>query len=224
MIMLTPRQNQLLRYIHQRQQNEAITPSFEEMRVALGLKSKSGVHQLITALIQRGYIQQMAKRSRALRIVHLPQALQKNTIPAKKQEIPPRPQIIQDDATTTLPFLGRIAAGMAIEAIEYADEKVIIPSQMLGRGTYFVLEICGDSMVDIGILDGDQVIIRQQHTADNGDIVVACIDNEEVTLKRFQRRGHSIALQPENTEYQTQIYSANRVTIKGILAGLLRQY
>ncbi|NQY83007.1 MAG: transcriptional repressor LexA [Alphaproteobacteria bacterium] len=216
--MLTERQYLLLMYIRQRQQHDGITPSFEEMRIAVGLKSKSGIHQLITALEQRGYLKRLFNRARALEIIKLPENVVGYT---------PKPQ--PDNRynmaeVTELPFLGRIEAGVAIEAIEYQAETLTVPNILIGHGEHFVLEVSGDSMIDAGIHDGDYVLIRKQHTAQSGQIVVACIDGDDVTLKRIQTKGSAVALKPENAAYQTQIYGASRIEIKGVLAGLMRSY
>lgn len=218
-VMLTPRQYRLLRYIHERQHTNGITPSFDEMRLAVGLKSKSGIHQLITALEERGYIRKLANRARALEILKLPEDIVGKLAPMT----PPEP-IPLDNEVIPLPFLGRIAAGIAIEAIEYQSEILSVPTLLVGSGEHFVLEVSGDSMIEAGIHDGDYVLIKKQNTAHNGDIVVACIDREEVTLKRLQTQGSAVALKPENTAYQTQIYGAERIEIKGKLAGLIRRY
>lgn len=215
--MLTGPLKELLMFIHDRQQNTGITPSYEEMRIAIGLKSKSGIHQRISSLVERGYLRRMSNRARALEVLKLPENI-------SPQEMPDDEETPEDSSGIELPFLGRIAAGVAIEAIEYVAETLSVPESLIGRGKHFVLEISGDSMIDAGIHDGDYVVIRQQNTANNGQIVVACIDNEEVTLKRFQSQGSTVALKPENTEYQTQIYGGERISIKGILAGLIRYY
>ena len=212
--MLTARQKELLMYIHQCQQHDGVTPSYDEMCAALNLKSKSGISQILKALVKRGYVRQLFNRARALEVLKLPEDM---------AQAVPEPEQDQDSAIE-LPFLGRIAAGIAIEAIEFESETLSVPNSFIGHGEHFVLEVSGDSMVDAGILDGDYVIIRQQITAENGQIVVACIDNEDVTLKRFQSQGSTIALKPENAEYQTQIYGGERISIKGILSGLVRHY
>ena len=209
--MLTARLSELLIFIHECQQRDGITPSFEEMRIALGLKSKSGVHQRISALVERGYLKQIVNRARALEVVKLPENM-------------PAPENHEADSGIELPFLGRIAAGTAIEAIEYVAETLSMPESLVGRGEHFVLEVSGDSMIDAGIHDGDYVVIRQQNTANNGQIVVACIDNEDVTLKFFQSQGSTVALKPANVDYQTQIYGGERISIKGVLSGLVRHY
>ncbi len=213
--MLTPRQSELLMFIHQCQQQDGITPSYDEMRIAIGLKSKSGIYQLITGLEKRGYLKRMVNRARALEILKLPENIHQG-ISSRNED--------NDDSSVELPFLGRIAAGVAIEAIEYVAETLSMPNSLVGRGEHFVLEVSGDSMIDAGIHDGDYVVIRQQNTAQNGQIVVACIDYEEVTLKRFQSRGSTVALEPENADYQTQIYGGERISIKGVLSGLVRYY
>lgn len=226
--MLTERQHRLLMYIYERQRKNGVTPSFEEMRLAMGLRSKSGIHQIITALQERGFIKRLHNRARALEILNLPE----DVFPQSSAGIEAQQSTREVSPTTAptantgmeLPFLGRIAAGRAIEAIEYNDESLHVPEMLVGRGEHFVLEVSGDSMIDAGILDGDYVLIKKQHTAHNGDIVVACIDREEVTLKRIQTQGASVALKPENPAFQTQIYGGDRIEIKGILAGLIRRY
>ena len=213
--MLTERQHRLLCFLHGRLQEAGVPPSFDEMRVAAGLKSKSGVHQIIPALEERGYISRPRNRARAIKVLKLPD----NMVQAH-----PTPNDRDDSDSTALPFLGRIAAGLPIEAIENPEETLAVPNLLIGQGSHFVLEVCGDSMCEVGILDGDYVLIKQQNTAPDGTIVAACIDRDEVTLKRLQTKGNSVALKPENPAFQTRILGADRIEIKGVLVGLIRRY
>ncbi len=226
--MLTEKQHALLVFINQRLTDTGISPSFDEMKDALGLASKSGIHRLITALEERGFIRRLAHRARALEVVKLPDA----TIPeqplgsftpkviSNTQESPlPEPA-----NTVEIPVLGQIAAGTPIEAIQHETNRFNVPDQMIGRGEHFALTIKGDSMIDAGIHDGDTVIIRRAQTARNGEIVVALVDDQEATLKRFRSKGKTIALEAANPEYETRIFGPDRVKVQGILAGLIRSY
>ena len=247
--MLTAKQHELLMFIHQRLRETGIPPSFDEMREALGLKSKSGIHRLVRALEERGFIRRLPHRARAIEIVRLPDSI----VPPPSQFAPGaprgfRPSIIEGDlgkaeraggagsgdaaereeaapaAAVNVPVMGRIAAGVPIEAIQDHTHDVMVPTEMLGPGEYFALEVKGDSMIEAGILDGDTVIIQRTDTAQNGDIVVALVDNEEATLKRLRRKGGSIALEAANPAYETRIFGPDRVKIQGKLVGLLRRY
>ncbi len=227
--MLTQRQLQLLRFIHAYMREHGVPPSFEEMRHALGLRSKSGIHRLISGLEERGYIRRLAYRARAIEVLRPPRELAVGAAdPGDNVVRYPfhalrRPLAGVRD-TTRLPLYGRIAAGTPIEALADSSTVVEVPSMFLGDGEYYVLEVVGDSMVEAGILDGDYVVIRRTDTADNGDIVVALIEDREVTLKRLRRRGASIALEAANPAHETRIFGPHQVKIQGKLVGLLRRY
>ncbi len=227
--MLTRKQHELLSFIHQHLNRQGVSPSFDEMKDALGLKSKSGIHRLITGLEERGFIRRLAHRARAVEVVRLPDDME---APAKLPA-----NVIKGDFSgqhakahtpsanaLELPFFGRIAAGTPIEALRDHSSFVEVPPSLIGGGEYYALEVEGDSMIDAGILDGDTVIIERSEHADNGVIVVALIDGEEVTLKRLRRRGQAIALEPANPTYETRIFPPDRVKVQGRLIGLLRQY
>ncbi len=211
--MLTRKQHELLLFIHHRIEETGISPSFDEMKEALNLASKSGIHRLITALEERGFLRRLPHRARALEVVKLPSATA-----APIAAAPAAP------AALDVPLLGRIAAGTPIAAIQHELERIPAPPSLLGRGEHFALEVRGDSMVDAGILDGDIVFIRRTEAADNGAIVVALVDDEEATLKRLRRRGGVIALEAENPAYETRELPPERVKVQGQLAGLLRRY
>lgn len=236
--MLTRKQSELLRFIHQRLRETGIPPSFDEMRDALDLRSKSGIHRLIMALEERGFIRRLPNRARALEVLRLPDAVGPG-LSAKPQR--GGLSVIQGDlgqgqklAPATLPqdrrdialvpLVGRIAAGTPISALQHTVDTLSVPIGLLGAGEHFALEVRGDSMVEAGILDGDTVLIHKQATAHAGDIVVALVDDEEATLKRFRRKGHAIALEPANPAYETRVFSPDRVAIQGRLIGLLRRY
>ncbi len=239
--MLTRKQYELLIFINRRLQDTGVSPSFEEMKGALALKSKSGIHRLISGLEERGFIRRLAHRARALEVVRLPE----DTAVASRARATSNgggergrfsPTVIQGDfksalagaaltgESTQLPLYGRIAAGTPIEALRDPSNSIGVPAGMLGSGEHYALEIAGDSMVDAGILDGDTVLIQRCETAENGSIVVALIDNNEVTLKRLRRRGDSIALEPANKTYETRIFGPDRVKVQGKLVGLMRRY
>jgi repressor LexA len=230
--MLTRKQHELLMYIHRHLETSGVSPSFDEMKDALHLKSKSGIHRLITGLEERGFIRRLAHRARALEVVKLPDA----AIPP-----PPRrgagfaPSVIEGRfptggtaptaaETVGLPLYGRIAAGTPIEALRDQSNQIDVPASLLGGGEHYALEIAGDSMVEAGILDGDTVILQRCDSADNGAIVVALIDEQEATLKRLRRKGNSVALEAANPAYETRIFGPDRVRIQGKLVGLLRKY
>ncbi len=227
--MLTTKQQQLLLFIDGRLKSGGVSPSFDEMKDALGLKSKSGVHRLISALEERGFIKRMANRARALEVVKLPdgaggdedlhEKIDSNVIAAEFG----RPSSAPSDMLE-IPMHGKIAAGTPIEALENADCHISIPASMAGRGDCYALEISGDSMIELGIMDGDTVIIESGQTARNGEVVVALVDQEEATLKTLQRDGATIQLVPANASHETQSYSADRVRVQGRLVGLVRQY
>ena len=229
--MLTKKQHQLLMFIHERMQSDGVAPSFDEMKAALDLKSKSGIHRLITALEERGFLRRLPHRARALELVKLPEnaapsevgTAASNVIPGKFR--PAEGVAANDtDESVDLPLYGKIAAGMPIEALRNPAEYIGVPPSMLGSGDHYALTIEGDSMIDAGILDGDTVIIQHADRADNGSIVVALVDNEEATLKRLRRKGESIALEPANPDYETRIFGPDRVKVQGKLVGLLRRY
>lgn len=234
--MLTRKQYELLMYIQDRLGATGVSPSFEEMKEALGLKSKSGIHRLITGLEERGFIRRLPHRARALEIMKLPENAETAGLGSKsgfspkiisnEEYAPPPPMTDFAEAgeSVPLPLYGKIAAGTPIEALRDQTNAVDIPANMLGAGDHYALEVEGDSMVDAGILEGDTVVIRRCDTAENGAIVVALIDDNEVTLKRLRQRGNSIALEPANTTYETRIFGPDRVKVQGRLIGLLRRY
>ncbi len=214
--MLTRKQNELLRYIHDHLAQSGVSPSFEEMKDALDLKSKSGVHRLISALEERGFIRRLPNRARALEVVKMPDAAK--AAPKAPVTIP-----IAANDVVELPLHGRIAAGTPIEALQ-GTESLAVPAALLGPGEHYALEVAGDSMVEEGILDGDYALIRKTDTARDGEIVVALINNEEATLKTFRREGQMIRLDPANRRYDPQRYRPEQVQIQGRLSGLLRRY
>ncbi|TDL84115.1 transcriptional repressor LexA [Palleronia sediminis] len=229
--MLTRKQLELLDFINRRLQAEGVPPSFDEMKDALDLRSKSGIHRLITALEERGFIRRLAHRARAIEIVKLPESLERKgfqprVIDGDRPDAPPPPQSmpLTVDAVD-VPLMGRIAAGVPIEAISEVSHNVAVPSQMLsGRGNHYALEVRGDSMIDAGINDGDVVVIRETATADDGDIVVALVEGHEATLKRIRRQGRSIALEAANPAYETRVLPSDQVKVQGRLVGLIRTY
>lgn len=232
--MLTKKQYELLLFIDRRLRDSGVSPSFDEMKEALGLRSKSGIHRLMTGLEERGFIRRLPHRARALEVLRLPE----NVAPP-----PPRrpsegfaPTVIKGDFklpgqpitpgshVVPLPLYGKIAAGTPIEALRDHSRAIDVPSVLLGKGDHYALEVEGDSMIEAGILDGDTVIIQRTETADNGTIVVALVDDNEVTLKRLRRRGQSLALEPANSAYETRICGPDQVKVQGRLVGLLRRY
>ena len=216
--MLTAKQRELLLMIDSRLKETGISPSFDEMRESLDLKSKSGVHRLISALEERGFIRRLPNRARALEVLKIPEIRVSDTM---KPMRPAVPEAAND--TMEIPLHGRIAAGTPIEALQ-GTESFAVPSALLGPGEHYALEVAGDSMVDEGILDGDFALIRKVDVANDGEIVVALIDNEEATLKTFRREGSMIRLDPANRNYEAQRYEPRRVQIQGRLAGLIRRY
>ena len=218
--MLTSKQHELLIFIHQRLGETGVSPSFDEMREALDLKSKSGVHRLISALEERGFIRRLPNRARALEVLKLPEG--RSAATATVTPIRPVAPAAAND-TIDIPLHGRIAAGTPIEALQ-GTENFSVPAALLGPGEHYALEVSGDSMVEEGILDGDFALIRKVDTARDGEIVVALIDNEEATLKTFRREGTMIRLDPANRQYEAQRYDPRRVQIQGKLAGLIRRY
>jgi repressor LexA len=222
--MLTRKQHQLLLFIHKRLSEDGVSPSFEEMKDALDLASKSGVHRLITALEERGFIRRLAHRARALEVLKLPDSV---SPAAPKSGNVVEADFTQSAANDTMdvPLLGKIAAGVPIEAIQHERDRILLPPDLAhGRGEHYALEVEGDSMVDAGILDGDIVIIERSDTAMNGEIVVALVDDEEATLKRLRKKGGSIALEAANPAYETRIFGPDRVRVQGRLVGLIRRY
>lgn len=218
--MLTKKQHELLMFIQDRLTATGISPSFEEMKEALSLKSKSGVHRLISALEERDFIRRLPNRARALEIVRLPEQMSSATSPVTT---PPQTMPIAANDVLELPLHGRIAAGQPIEAIE-GHENLAVPAAFLGSGEHYALEVAGDSMVDEGILDGDYALIRKVQTAREGEIVVALVDQNEATLKTFRKEGSMIRLDPANRNYEPQRYAPEQVQIQGTLAGILRRY
>ncbi len=240
--MLTRKQHELLMFIHERMKESGIPPSFDEMKDALDLRSKSGIHRLITALEERGFIRRLPNRARALEVIKLPDSMNPSLGGRKarfepsviegnlgKVATPPsRPSatVTSADAyrAVTIPVMGRIAAGTPIEAIQTHSHTITVPPEMLGPGEHYALEVRGDSMIEAGIFDGDTVLIKKQDAASTGEIVVALVDNEEATLKRLRRRGNSVALEAANPAYETRIFPPDRVKVQGRLVGLLRKY
>ena len=239
--MLTRKQHELLLFIHERLKESGIPPSFDEMKEALDLASKSGIHRLITALEERGFIRRLPNRARALEVLRLPDSLAPGLNSAKKfspsviqgslgrshSEAPRGRAASNDDdasAAVSIPVMGRIAAGVPIDAIQHKTHAIMVPPEMLSGGEHYALEVKGDSMIEAGIFDGDTVIIRNASTANPGEIVVALVDEEEATLKRFRRKGASIALEAANPAYETRIFGPDRVKVQGKLVGLIRRY
>lgn len=234
--MLTRKQHQLLLYINDYLSDTGTSPSFDEMKEALGLKSKSGIHRLVTGLEERGFIRRLPHRARALEVLKLPQTATAEGKPAATGGF--APNVIRgefdrtlhgvragDEADTVqLPLYGRIAAGTPIEALRDPTSMVDVPSGMTGRGEHYALTVDGDSMIEAGIMDGDVVVIERTETADNGSIVVALIEDQEVTLKRLRRKGNSVALEPANARYETRIFGPDQVRVQGRLVGLLRTF
>ncbi|MBT8455916.1 MAG: transcriptional repressor LexA [Rhodobacteraceae bacterium] len=229
--MLTRKQLELLDFINKRMTRDGVPPSFDEMKEALDLRSKSGIHRLITALEERGFIRRLAHRARAIEIVKLPEALETGSarftprvIQGDKSAPPPQAMPVAAEAQE-LPVMGRIAAGVPIEAISEVSHHVAVPGQMLSaQGHHYALEVKGDSMIEAGINDGDVVVIREGNTADNGDIVVALVEDQEATLKRFRRKGGAIALEAANPAYETRVFRDDQVKVQGKLVGLIRTY
>ena len=232
--MLTRKQLELLDFINVHLQRDGVPPSFDEMKAALDLKSKSGIHRLITALEERGFIRRLAHRARAIEILKLPDAMEKpgftpkfipTVIEGSRRDQPRGAMTVSSLDAMELPVMGRIAAGTPIEAISEVSHHIAVPGSMLsGRGQHYALEVKGDSMIEAGINDGDIVVIREQITADNGDIVVALIEDHEATLKRFRRRGNMIALEAANPAYETRVLRDDQVKVQGRLVGLIRSY
>jgi repressor LexA len=232
--MLTKKQLDLLAFIHKRVQRDGVPPSFDEMKEALDLRSKSGIHRLITALEERGFIRRLAHRARAIEVVKLPDSMgglpkpgfTPRIIDGDRPDSPP-PAAAQSvsGSSTDIPMMGRIAAGVPIEAISTMSHSVAVPGNMIsGSGEHYALEVKGDSMIEAGINDGDVVVIRETSVADDGDIVVALVEDHEATLKTFKRHGSSIALEAANPAYETRVFPSDMVKVQGRLVGLIRTY
>ncbi len=228
--MLTKKQLDLLEFIHGRVQRDGVPPSFDEMKEALDLRSKSGIHRLITALEERGFIRRLAHRARALEIVKLPDSMQKAkgfaplVIDGDRPDSTPPAAMVVENVAIELPVMGRIAAGTPIAAISEVSHNVAVPQSMLGQGSHYALEVKGDSMIEAGINNGDIVVIRETQNASNGDIVVALVEDQEATLKRFRQNGSTIALEPANATMSPQVYRDDQVKVQGRLVGLIRTY
>ena len=226
--MLTAKQKELLLFIHQKIKETGVSPSFDEMKDALDLASKSGIHRLITALEERGFLRRLAHRARALEVVKLPESATPATSGRVRTGFKPAltgaAANRETDAGYEVPILGKIAAGVPIEAIQTEVGRITAPSDLMGSGEHFALEVKGDSMINAGILEGDVVVLRRCDTANSGDIVVALIDGEEATLKRLRKRGASIALEAANPRFETRIFGPDRVAIQGKLVALIRRY
>lgn len=235
--MLTRKQHELLTFIHERIRETGVPPSFDEMKEALDLRSKSGIHRLITALEERGFIRRLAHRARALEVVKLPEnaAQARPAVPGRAARgftpsviegsfrKPPK-ETKDPGGSVAVPMLGRIAAGTPIDAIQHKIDTVLAPPDLIGSGEHYALEVVGDSMINAGILDGDTVVIQRSEAAQTGDIVVALVDDSEATLKRLRRRGDSVALEAANPAYETRIFPPDRVKVQGKLVGLIRRY
>jgi repressor LexA len=234
--MLTRKQHELLMFVHQRLKESGVPPSFDEMKDALDLRSKSGIHRLIKALEERGFIRRLPNRARAIEVIKLPESstpalaaqrprgFSPNVIEGSLGRVRPAADGDMSIAPVMIPVMGRIAAGVPIEAIQNHSHSIVVPPEMLSPGEHFALEVRGDSMIEAGIFEGDTVLIRKTDSADTGDIVVALVDEEEATLKRLRRKGASIALEAANPAYETRIFGPDRVRIQGRLVGLLRRY
>lgn len=243
--MLTAKQRDLLLFINDRMQDTGVPPSFDEMKVALDLKSKSGIHRLITALVERGFIRRLPHRARAIEVIKLPDNEGKDTTKGPRPTSGFQPSVIEgslgknkdvmgelpvskmpeaEQDTYSVPMMGRIAAGVPISAIQDHTADVTCPPDMLGSGEHYALEVNGDSMIEAGIHDGDTVIIQRCNSASNGDIIVALVEKEEATLKRLRKKGSTVALEAANPEYETRIFGPDQVDIQGKLVGLMRKY
>jgi repressor LexA len=234
--MLTRKQHELLMFIHERLKEAGVPPSFDEMKDALDLRSKSGIHRLIKALEERGFIRRLPNRARAVEVLRLPDSMSPGLAAPRSRGFSPsviegslgRVRPVSDGEGTVepvlVPVMGRIAAGTPIEAIQNHSHSIVVPPDLLSPGDHFALEVRGDSMIEAGIFEGDTVLIRRTDTADTGDIVVALVDDAEATLKRLRRKGASIALEAANPAYETRIFGPDRVRIQGRLVGLIRRY
>lgn len=237
--MLTRKQYELLMFIDKRLRETGVSPSFDEMKEALGLRSKSGIHRLMTGLEERGFVRRLPHRARALEVIRLPENMTAPQTRAVAQRRPGEgfaPNVIHADfklpgqapapgsPVVPLPLYGKIAAGTPIEALRDHTRTIDVPSVLVGKGDHYALEVEGDSMIEAGIHDGDTIIVQRTETADSGTIVVALVDNEEVTLKRLRRKGKSVALEPANPAYETRICGPDQVKVQGRLVGLMRRY
>jgi len=236
--MLTRKQHELLLYINRHLRETGVSPSFEEMKAALGLKSKSGIHRLITGLEERGFIRRLAYRARALEVLRMPEDAtaegkstpraagisEANVIRGDFKRPARETRLGADADTIQMPLYGRIAAGTPIEALRDPTRSVDVPMNLMGSGEHYALEVDGDSMIDAGIMEGDIVVIERGDTAENGSIVVALVDDNEVTLKRLRRKGNSVALEPANKNYKTRIFGPDQVKVQGHLVGLMRKF
>ena len=230
--MLTKKQLQLLEFIHARTKVDGVSPSFDEMKEALNLRSKSGIHRLITALEERGFIRRLAHRARAIEIIRMPESMKitrrsfeprviEGSRPTRQQEAIE----LDDSEVKSLPMMGRIAAGVPIAAIADYSRNITVPAEMVSNNyKHYALEVKGDSMIEAGINDGDVVVIRETNTAQTGDIIVALVDDQEATLKRFSRKGSAIALEAANPAYETRVFRDDQVKVQGKLVGLIRTY
>ena len=223
--MLTKKQYELLLFINERLKETGVSPSFDEMKEALNLKSKSGIHRLITALEERGFIKRLAHRARALEVVKLPDTIASSmSAPTRAPAAANAPQAANDDNAVTVSVMGRIAAGTPIEALQEEVNQISVPIEMMRSGDHYALEVHGDSMIDAGIFDGDTAIIQSGATAENGEIIVALVEGHEATLKRLRRKGEMIALEAANPAYETRIFRSDQVRVQGRLVGLMRKY
>lgn len=223
--MLTKKQYELLLFINERLKETGVSPSFDEMKEALNLKSKSGIHRLITALEERGFIKRLAHRARALEVVKLPDTMASSmSAPTRAPAAANALQAANDDNAVTVSVMGRIAAGTPIEALQEEVNQISVPIEMMRSGEHYALEVHGDSMIDAGIFDGDTAIIQSGATAENGEIIVALVEGHEATLKRLRRKGEMIALEAANPAYETRIFRSDQVRVQGRLVGLMRKY
>ena len=220
--MLTKKQFELLLFINERLKETGVSPSFDEMKEALNLKSKSGIHRLITALEERGFIKRLAHRARALDVIRLPDSMSTSLgAPSRASTQPPA---VNDGRSVFVPVMGRIAAGTPIEALQEEVNQISVPMEMMRSGEHYALEVHGDSMIDAGIFDGDTAIIQSGNTAENGEIIVALVEGHEATLKRLRRKGEMIALEAANASYETRIFRSDQIRVQGRLVGLIRKY
>lgn len=240
--MLTKKQHELLLFIHERMKEAGVPPSFDEMKDALDLRSKSGIHRLIMALEERGFIRRLPNRARALEVLKLPDSMTLSLAsPASERRVGFQPNVIEGDlgraprqsepeaprgnaGSVEVPVMGRIAAGVPISAIQNKSHSIAVPPELLSGGEHYALQVRGDSMIHAGILDGDTIVIKRCDSAENGAIIVALVDDEEATLKRLRKRGESIALEAANPAYETRIFGPDRVKVQGRLVGLIRSY
>ena len=220
--MLTKKQFELLLFINERLKETGVSPSFDEMKEALNLKSKSGIHRLITALEERGFIKRLAHRARALDVIRLPDSM--STSLAAPSRATTQPPAVNDGRSVFVPVMGRIAAGTPIEALQEEVNQISVPMEMMRSGEHYALEVHGDSMIDAGIFDGDTAIIQSGNTAENGEIIVALVEGHEATLKRLRRKGEMIALEAANASYETRIFRSDQIRVQGRLVGLIRKY